>query len=242
MWTLSATPKKRRLHGWRRRCAGSGAAVAVAICLLTLVMPPAGAADIVGPARVVDGDTLEIAGEKIRLHGVDAPESDQYCTVAAFEYPCGVMATAWLVEATLGRELHCEVVTRDRWGRIVALCTVDGRSLNEMIVTAGWAVAFRKYSRQFEAQEADARRGGRGVWQGPFVFPVAWRRGDREQRLYALDDACPVKGNVTGSGERIYHVEGGASYERLQINPGQGDRCFETVAEAADAGFRPAGR
>lgn len=226
-----------RLQSSLRVAWAAGVIVAALILMITNAE-----ADIVGPAKVIDGDTLEMAGEKIRLHGVDAPESDQYCSVAEFEYPCGVMATAWLVEATLGRELACKVVTRDRWGRMVAMCTVDGQSLNEMIVTAGWAVAFRRYSRQFETQEAAARRDGRGMWQGPFVFPVAWRRGDREARLFAFDDPCPVKGNVTGSGERIYHIEGGASYERLQINPGQGDRCFETVSEAADAGFRPAGR
>lgn len=231
-------PKKRLLAALRLACVKGATAVAVSLILITARAE----ADIVGPARVIDGDTLELAGEKIRLHGVDAPESDQYCTAAEFEYPCGVMATAWLVEATLGRDLACKVVTRDRWGRMVALCTVDGQSLNEMLVTSGWAVAFRKYSHEFEAQEADARRAGRGMWQGPFVYPVAWRRGDREARLYAFDDACPVKGNVTGKGERIYHIEGGASYERLQINPGQGDRCFETVSEATDAGFRPAGR
>lgn len=198
-------------------------------------------ADLVGYAKVIDGDTVEIAGESIRLHGIDAPESGQYCVVDGFPYPCGVMATAWLVDRTLGREIRCQLRTQDRYGRPVAICFVDGKSLNEMIVTAGWAVAFRRYSREFVTQEAEARLQRKGIWRGPFVFPVAWRRGDREPRVYVFDDKCPVKGNVTAKGDHIYHAEGGRHYERLNLNPEEGDRCFQSITDAVDAGFRPAG-
>lgn len=82
---------------------------------------------ITGKAVVVDGDTLRINGSRIRLHGIDAPESDQQCEDATGEsYPCGRRATAALRSAVSGERVNCERRTVDRYGRIVAVCYADG--------------------------------------------------------------------------------------------------------------------
>ncbi len=57
------------------------------LVVLLLLVPTAALADITGPARVIDGDTIEVQGQRIRLHGIDAPESAQQCILRGKIYP-----------------------------------------------------------------------------------------------------------------------------------------------------------
>jgi endonuclease YncB( thermonuclease family) len=133
-------------------------------------------ADVVGAARVIDGDTLRIDGDKIRLYGIDAPERRQGCEAAGADYPCGIVATAWMVERTVGNQVRCEGKRRDRYRRLIAVCYVGGESLNAAIVKAGWALAYRRYAVEYVPAEDDARRNIRGMWAGTFEPPWQWRR------------------------------------------------------------------
>ena len=187
--------------------------------------------------QIVDGDTLVWRGERVRLYGIDAPESDQSCTVNARDYPCGEEATEWLIEMTREKEVRCEKKGRDRYGRLLAVCFAGNRNLNRGLVEAGLALAYRRYSQEFVPAEDAARRAAKGVWAGMFVPPWQWRQGTRLALASGLEEACPVKGNVSRHG-RIYHVPGGRHYETLQLDPAKGDRCFETESEAIAAGFR----
>ncbi|MGH6884601.1 MAG: thermonuclease family protein [Geminicoccales bacterium] len=74
-----------------------------------------------GPAQVIDGDTLDLAGERIRLIGIDAPEGNQTCQRNGRPWECGDDATAALGELVAGAEVHCNVLGRDRWGRGLAV-------------------------------------------------------------------------------------------------------------------------
>ncbi len=200
-------------------------------------------AEISGAARVVDGDTLEVGGETVRLFGIDAPELDQFCDRGGVEYLCGVMATAWLVERTLGALVTCSGDERDRYGRRLAVCQAGGIDLNAGLVRAGWAVAFRRYSKRYIADEDVAKRDGIGMWSGDFIEPTSWRRGQRDQSgVVLVTEDCTIKGNVNGGGERIYHRPDGIHYDRLQLHSWEGDRCFQTEDEAREAGFRAAAR
>jgi len=133
-----------------------------------------------GPAVVQDGDTIMVGGHRIRLHGVDAPELDQTCMRSGMAWPCGREAALALARRVQGREVSCRGVELDRYGRLVARCSVDGESLNGWLVREGWAVAYRRYSNDYLLEEWTAWWHGRGLWAGTFDPPEVWRgRGDR---------------------------------------------------------------
>ncbi len=217
-----------------------------AILALAVALTPAVAlAEISGPARVVDGDTLEVAGERIRLYAIDAPEKDQTCSLDGRAWACGIAAWGDLVQFTAGKEVVCEPRDTDRYGRTVAACTVDGTDLGDWLVRNGWAIAYYLYSYEYTRAEHHAKTNRLGLWAGEFVFPWDWRRGERLQAEAANDDApadCLIKGNVSNSGERIYHVPGGAYYDHTKISPAKGERWFCSETEALAAGWRKSKR
>ncbi len=132
-----------------------------------------------GTARVIDGDTIDIGGSRIRLHGIDAPESGQACMIGTRRWNCGLQATAALRGLIGGRPVHCTVSGRDRYGRGIAVCTISGADVNAWMVANGWALAYRRYSRDYVRHEDKARAGRLGIWRGEFVKPWDWRRGAR---------------------------------------------------------------
>ena len=117
-----------------------------AIAVILTSGPLSGTADgrgdvIVGRASVVDGDTLQIGSTRIRLHGIDAPESGQSCTVREARVPCGRVATMALADKISGRSVACEAKTRDWYNRIVAVCRSGDENPNAWMVSHGWAMA-----------------------------------------------------------------------------------------------------
>lgn len=132
---------------------------------------PAGGAFI----HVIDGDGLEIDGQHIRLHGIDAFEYGQRCGGQA----CGEAARAALSDLIQGRTVECRPVDVDRHGRTVARCFADGQDLGAAMVRDGMALAYRRYSSDYVDEEAGARRSGAGAWSGDFEAPEQWRREGR---------------------------------------------------------------
>jgi endonuclease YncB( thermonuclease family) len=127
--------------------------------------------------HVADGDTLTVAGERIRLWGIDAPELQQTCTRAGGTYPCGEVARYVLLSFVKGQTVSCQERDRDRYRRIVARCQVAGRDLGELMVRAGQAVDYTRYSKAAYAEaERIARREGKGLWAGSFADPGEWRQ------------------------------------------------------------------
>ena len=202
---------------------------AVLAALLMLAAPAAAMQSLSGPVRVIDGDTLEIAGTSVRLYAIDAPERGETCPGATGAWPCGARATRAL-EALAEGGLTCHGADRDRYGRLVATC-VDGqeRDVAESLVRAGIARAWARYGRAYVPAERAARAAGRGLW-------AATRARDTETR-----QDCVIKGNVSRNG-RIFHRPGDASYAATRIDPARGERWFCSAADARDAGWRPARR
>lgn len=202
-------------------------------------------AEIIGQATVIDGDTLEIRGRRIRLHGIDAPESAQRCEADGAAYLCGQRAAFALADRIGRRTVTCAPKDIDRYGRAVAVCSAGGEDLNAFMVRHGWALAYREYSDAYVDEEAAARADGLGLWRGEFVPPWDWRRGARLVRPAANDNEpgdCRIKGNINRDGERIYHVPGGKWYERTKIDEAKGERWFCSEAEAQAAGWRRSGQ
>jgi endonuclease YncB( thermonuclease family) len=135
----------------------------------------AGAADLTGRASVIDGDTIEIHGQRIRLFGIDAPESRQTCEAAGQTYRCGQQAALALADHVGQRTVACEQRDIDRYGRIVAVCRVDGEDIGAWMVSQGWALAYSRYSRDYFDEELAARANRRGMWRGSFMRPWLWR-------------------------------------------------------------------
>jgi endonuclease YncB( thermonuclease family) len=138
-------------------------------------------ADVIGQAQVVDGDTLQVAGERVRLHGIDAPESRQSCTLSGVGWPCGQNATRVLTGVTNGQVVTCRGDKRDRYGRLIAVCYIGPVDLNARMVRDGWALAYRRYASDYIAEESEARAAGIGIWQGQFVEPWKWRGMSRAE-------------------------------------------------------------
>lgn len=225
-----------------------GLAVAAALAFATV---PAPAAErIEGRATATDGDTIAVEGTdaRIRLYGIDAPENGQTCDDASGKrYLCGTRAADYLAEL-IGRSVRvqCFQEDRDRYGRIVAECAVNGSTVvNAEMVRAGWAVEYKEYSDgRYDQEEADAKASRRGMWQGRFVVPSKWRRGDRLETERVADGqpkSCAIKGNISGNG-RIYHMPGQQNYTRTQIDQMAGEKWFCSATEAEAAGWRAARR
>ena len=193
-----------------------------------------------GVASVIDGDTIEVHGQRIRLHGIDAPESRQLCRSDGKPWQCGKDAANALADKIARRPVTCEDLGRDRYKRIIARCTVAGEDLGEWMVQQGLALAYRRYSLDYVDEEADAQAVRRGIWAGEFVKPWEWRRGNR---LAANDNApgqCQIKGNINREGERIYHTPGQQAYNMTRINLEAGERWFCLESDAEEAGWRKA--
>lgn len=155
----------------------------LALAALLLLTAPALAGDIVGRASVIDGDTISIHGTRIRLDGVDAPESWQTCHDAGGKlYRCGARAAEALDELlAASRPTRCRQMDTDRYGRVVAICwTNAGVEVNAAMVLAGQALDWPKYSRnRYQPQQAEAKRHKRGIWSGTFILPWEARRMKR---------------------------------------------------------------
>lgn len=130
------------------------------------------------PVRVIDGDTLKLGSERVRLWGIDAPESRQTCRDArGVAFTCGQTAAA-VLRGLIGQESPiCEMVERDRFGRMVARCQVSGLDLGGAMVAAGWAVDFERYSGgRYQQEQETAKAAKRGLWAGRFIPPADWRK------------------------------------------------------------------
>ena len=133
---------------------------------------------VTGAARVIDGDSLEIAGVRVRLHGIDAPERNQDCRDAGGKsYACGRASMRALTAAIAGRNVTCTPVQVDQYSRDVALCTVDDADLGEAMVRGGHALDYARHSRgRYAEAEREARAARRGLWAGTFETPATWRQ------------------------------------------------------------------
>ena len=146
------------------------------VLALAILWPLAAQAEIVGPARVIDGDRLEIRGQRIRLAGIDAPELGQDCLRDGGPWPCGQDAKRALARRIGLQAVNCVPTEKERDGWILAACSVAGKDLGEWMLLNGWAVASHLYSYEYSRAEAMAKSERRGIWGSRFELPWQWRK------------------------------------------------------------------
>lgn len=143
----------------------------------------AAAAGLSGTPEVIDGDTVIVAGETVRLFGIDAPEMGQHCAIGARTYDCGAVSRTALLDLTAGTPVTCELMKSaggadNREGK-PGRCFAAGYDLSEGMAYTGWALAERDTTDRYVSFETGAQKARRGLWKGDFVSPWAWRDGKR---------------------------------------------------------------
>lgn len=197
---------------------------------------------IEGVARITDGDTLSIGPIIIRLNGIDAPEAGQSCrNKRGMDWGCGTEATNRLAELVGERAVQCRALDRDAYGRIIGQCFSGEVDLGAALVSEGLAWAYIRYSDVYAGLETVAREAELGIWSGANETPWDYRE-NRWERAAAESPrpGCPIKGNISQAGERIYHTPWSPHYGRTRIDEDKGERWFCDEAEAVAAGWRAA--
>ncbi len=153
----------------------------LALCGLATAMAtaaPANAQVYFGKAVAIDGDTLELGGQRIRLFGMDAVEASQNCDRDGEAWACGRDASLALGAMIEGHSIQCERRDIDRYGRIVAVCWRDGRDIGRAMVMMGFAVALPEFSQDYVGDERQAEARGAGIWGSNFELPKDFRAND----------------------------------------------------------------
>ena len=134
---------------------------------------------ILGNAVIIDGDTIHIGENKIRLHGIDAPEYRQTCTIDKEIWNCGIESKIALENFILKKEVVCKIIDVDRYRRFVATCFLENQNINQYMVRNGWVIAYRYYSMKFVKDEEFAKKNKLGIWQGSFIEPYLFRKNNK---------------------------------------------------------------
>ncbi|MCK1522781.1 thermonuclease family protein [Bradyrhizobium sp. 17] len=151
------------------------------ICVLFLLFvgcpPLARAGEVTGRASIIDGDTIEIHGTRVRLWGIDAPEHDQLCRGEdSLQYRCGARAANELDQFIDSRPVTCLPIDIDRYRRTVASCSVGGVDLARWLVSHGHALDWPRYSKgKYANEQRQAEQTERGIWSGSFSKPWQYR-------------------------------------------------------------------
>jgi endonuclease YncB( thermonuclease family) len=166
--------------------------------MLLLAPASAHAQALSGPVRAVDGDTLFMTGTRIRLFGIDAPETDQTCVRDGEAWACGSDASAVLAGLVAGRQVNCTQHDRDSYGRMVASCRVGKVDLAEAMVSAGYAIALPRFSDAYVPTEARAKALGIGIWGSQFEQPETYRATHQlQQPAAAAEPAAPSQASAS---------------------------------------------
>lgn len=213
------------------------AGVSVRLMAITVSLLTSGQS-FAGSVRVIDGDTLVLAGETIRLDGIDAPELAQTClTKEGAAFPCGRAARDHLTMLINTGPVTCDGSAVDRYDRRIATCFAGRKNLNKAMVDNGYAYAFLRYSARYRQAQENAQMAGRGIWSGHSEAPWDFRKKKWQVAGASAPEGCPIKGNISTNG-RIYHTPWSPHYTRTRINEAAGERWFCSEEEAVAAGWR----
>lgn len=136
--------------------------------------------------KVVDGDSLEINENRVRLLGIDAPEYMQQCEdEKGTSYFCGQEARKFLEKMISdgeqkGLKVKCSSEGKDRYKRELSVCVIGDKSLNLEMVKEGYAVSYK--DDRYRKLEKRAKKAKKGIWRGKFMRPEIYRVLQRHQK------------------------------------------------------------
>ena len=224
------------------------AAVSVASAVNTKTSKSSQPSELVKVVRVVDGDTInvEINGkvESVRYIGIDTPETvDPRKPVQCF----GVEASKKNKELVEGKMVRLEkdITDRDKYNRLLRYVWVDDILINQKLTEDGFAKSYSyppdiKYQDKFVAAEKKARENKLGLWTACSSETNKTTATPPITQVSASDPSCAIKGNISASGEKIYHLQGCGSYTKTKIDESHGERWFCSEMEAQSASWRKA--
>jgi endonuclease YncB( thermonuclease family) len=225
-----------------RRPGGSLAALGLAAILWSAL---AAAAPALGQTAspgivVIDGDTLEVDGNVLRLYGIDAPELGQTCLDKSKRWRCGLQAALELRGLlSIWGNVQCGIVHSDEEGTRAICYNPQYDDPAEVLLARGLATALPDSIPAYKRAEIQAKNAKLGIWRGDFVEPSEWRNG---KRLAGPADSpaevCDVKGIVTDKGNHVYYVPTDANYADITVSPDRGERMFCSDDEAELAGWK----
>ncbi len=134
---------------------------------------------IIGKAKVIDGDTIHINKDKIRLYGIDAPEKNQKCIIDNNKWECGKQSSIELKKIINNQIIKCETMNIDKYNRYIAICYSKNLNINQIMVKNGWAIAYRYYSKDYIAEENYAKKNNFGIWKSKFEEPYLFRKKNK---------------------------------------------------------------
>lgn len=155
--------------------------VGAVVCFLiftSVAALPTLAETLTGIASVIDGDTIEIHGQRVRLLDMDAPETKQLCKDAAgVDYRCGQSAALAMSDYLQQRTVTCDWAKRDKYKRLLGRCVAGGEDIGLWLVRRGLAVPYRDCKCEIYREAAlQAKEGQKGIWVGAFQMPWEWRK------------------------------------------------------------------
>ena len=187
--------------------------------------------------RVIDGDTIQIeGGAKVRYIGIDTPETvDPRTSVQCF----GKEAAAKNRGLVEGKRVRFEkdVSETDKYGRLLRYVFIGETFVNETLVREGYAFSSPyppdvKYQDVFDKAAKFAKANDKGLWGSCGFIAGA------ETKTTLPETGCVIKGNISSSGEKIYHVPGQKYYNQTVISESKGERWFCSETDAQKAGWR----
>ncbi len=198
-----------------------------------------------GPARVIDGQTLIVDRQKIRLEGIDAPELNQKCRYTRGRskriryWSCGRRAAGVLKSMVRAERVSCKGYRDNQLGVLTAVCTVKNKNINHEMVARGYAWAAINGDQDYLEGQLLAQKAKSGVWRGQSEPPWEYREKLWKAAEKRAPEGCPIKGNINSRG-RLYYVPWSPSYKKIRIRTNRGERWFCSEKQAVMAGWRPA--
>ena len=187
--------------------------------------------------RVIDGDAIEIEdGQKVRYIGIDTPETVHPDKAVQCFGQEATDKNRKLVESKTV-ELEKDISETDKYGRLLRYVYVEDVFVNDYLVREGYAHASSyppdvKYQDQFLQAEGEARQSNRGLWGS------CSQTSSQPSQSSTPSDSCLIKGNISSSGEKIYHLPGQYYYDKTVIDESRGEKWFCSEEEAISAGWR----